>query len=202
MINSSSLKEIAQAFSGLPTNKIHKSEIPNGLEVMLLTTDAIMENNRLDIEKLKTVWVDSSLPEKFFLKGTDIICPLRGMVFKPTLIEQNSINGKRMITSSNNAIIRHDSNLLLPEVLFFYLNSSWFRKHQIEKTQSNFILINLKTLKESLIPVPEKSIQACLAQEFYEGLTVKEKLTKLVEVQHQAIEAQFLSTLLPNISSE
>lgn len=193
------IKDLTETFSGLPASKVHKAEFHDGIKVQVLTADAIGKRGEIDESKLKTAWVDKNLPERFFVQKSDIICPLRGMKFKPTLIKKSSLKNYQIITTSNNAIIRTDNTQILPEVLFFYLNSKWFKQNTIQKTQRNFILISLKTLKELEFPLATNAVQESLKTEYYQAIEVQDKLQKLVIAQDEAIEAKFLSQLIPNV---
>lgn len=196
-MESKPIKNLSQTFSGLPASKIHKTQFHGSIEVQLLTSDAIMEDHCIDSKKIKTAWVEADLDDKFFLQDKDIICPLKGMVFKPALIGKTLLESHRIVTNSNNAVVRPQQNIIIPEVLHFYLASQWFKERIIDKTQRNFMLISLKNLREVNIPLPDFSTQSSLEMEYYIGRDLKEKTAALINAQNLAIEAKFLSKLIP-----
>lgn len=189
------LQSLSQILSGLPSGKLYKSKADNSLDARLINADAITHTETLNEEKIKKVWIDEATPKKFFLRDKDIIVTLRGSRFKSTIFHCKKTQNL-FTTSSNNAIIRCDQNIIAPEILNFFLNTDWFRASVIYKTQSNLVLINLKALKNLDIPVPGLGQQSRLIKQYYCAQELQKATLDLITAQNSAIETKFLAQYL------
>lgn len=189
------ISKISDVYTGAPVQHFQKSEVSGGFVVDLITADCLSRDGIIDLKKATKRWVDKDFSEKFFLKKNDILVQMRGSVFKASIVKDCSKD--HLITvNSNTSIIRLNNNVLvLPEVICFYLNSNYFLQNTIKKTQSNAILINLRTLSLIELDIPDLTTQKHLKNLYEAKLELKITTMTLLTQQESVTETQFLALM-------
>lgn len=188
------LKEVAQVYSGASSSYFHKTDVPGSMRVELISADSLSSDGALNSNKTTERWVDTKFPNKFFLEKNDILVQLRGGVFKASMVCDQPQNCPLSV-NSNIAIVRLESDILLPEVICFFLNSVFFHETTIKKTQSNMVLINLKDLGNVMIELPDAETQQHLKTLYYANIELTKATLALLQQQHTVTEAKFFDLM-------
>lgn len=190
------LKDCVTAFTGINSSKIHKEPFNQAEEIRVITGQSISTFGQFESELAQKAWIVRDSAEKFLLLDHDIVIQIRGNVFKAGLFKINEAEtGLGHIASSNFVIMRVDKNLLRPEVLASYFNSSYFKENVVAKTRSNTMLITLRKLLEQSIAIPSESDQTELADLFYSYAKLQKKTLELFSQQNVVAESKLLDVL-------
>lgn len=190
------LKSFATAFTGVNATKLDKNPSSEALEVKVITGQSIDCYGLFDAEHFQSAWIDSVLSERLFLQQNDIVVQIRGNVFKAGIFKSSVLNvNMSYVASSNFAILRVDPDVLAPEIIVAYLNSSFFKNNVIATTRSNTLLITLKALLEQQISILKHSEQEQLINLFYSFAELQKKTMQLYEQQSLVAEAKLFDVL-------
>ena len=128
------LSEVATVRSGLVLSR-KESKSPTAYSYPLLTLRAIQPTGSIDLSKIDTFTAKEMLDTEYLAHEGDIIIRL-SQPYTAVLID---IVTSGMVLSSYFAIIRPDSRLLLPEYLFWLMNTPKVKQEIFENTSSNMI---------------------------------------------------------------
>ncbi len=128
------LSEVATVRSGLVLSR-KESKSPTAYSYPLLTLRAIQPTGSIDLSKIDTFTAKEMLDTEYLAREGDIIIRL-SQPYTAVLID---IVTSGMVLSSYFAIIRPDSRLLLPEYLFWLMNTPKVKQEIFENTSSNMI---------------------------------------------------------------
>lgn len=128
------LSEVATVRSGLVLSR-KESKSPTAYSYPLLTLRAIQPTGSIDLSKIDTFTAKEMLDTEYLAREGDIIIRL-SQPYTAVLIDKVTSG---MVLSSYFAIIRPDSRLLLPEYLFWLMNTPKVKQEIFENTSSNMI---------------------------------------------------------------
>lgn len=128
------LSEVATVRSGLVLSR-KESKSPTAYSYPLLTLRAIQPTGSIDLSKIDTFTAKEMLDTEYLAREGDIIIRL-SQPYTAVLID---IVTSGMVLSSYFAIVRPDSRLLLPEYLFWLMNTPKVKQEIFESTSSNMI---------------------------------------------------------------
>ncbi|MDO5825186.1 MAG: hypothetical protein Q4Q22_02305 [Methanosphaera sp.] len=139
-IKNITFKDIADIYSGIRNTQFKNKEKIFKYHSITLTKDNDFE---IDIDKSDALYTDKPLDEKYLLRKGNIILRLTPP-YTSRLVEFNRDN---LTTTSNYAIIKVKEDYS-PEVLNFYLNSTYTKK-QIYKycEQTSVKVVNISSIK-------------------------------------------------------
>jgi hypothetical protein len=190
------LKDFTTAFTGLNATRLDRTHSPDAQEVKLITGQSIDQFGLLDPVQFQSAWIDTLISEHLLLRKNDVVVQIRGNVFKTGLIRHTDVAvNMDCLASSNFAILRVDENILAPEIVVAYLNSTFFKNTVIAMTRSNTLLITLKALLEQSIAIPTTEEQTQLVQLFYSYAELQKKTLQLFEQQAVVAETRLLDAL-------
>lgn len=146
------LGEVYEVRSGLVlSRKQAKNQTPYQYHV--LTLRAIQEHGYVDLEKVETGYMTEILSTEYTTSPGDLVIRLT-YPYTAVLIDDDT---KGMVVSSNFLILRAKYDFLLPEYLYWFLNTEAVRQKIYEQSTSNMLgAVKKKTFAElelSLLPV-------------------------------------------------
>ena len=132
--NTKKLSEIAKVGSGLVlSRKAAKEE--KGIVYDLLTLRAIQADGNIDMSLLDVFEAKESLSSDYITQRGDIVIRL-SVPYTAVLIDEST---EGMVVSSNFVLIRCEKEKLIPEYLFWLLNTRKIRRELLENTTGSVI---------------------------------------------------------------
>ncbi|RLG14296.1 MAG: hypothetical protein DRN71_03325 [Candidatus Nanohalarchaeota archaeon] len=174
MIPNKTLKEIVITTKrGLSSYYLQKE----GAEVSFINIRDV-QNSRINAATVETVSVkETGALDKSRIQAKDIIITIKGTALKAALADE-TVKG---FVLSANLIAFKLSDEVLPEIVVGYLNSPKGQK-ELQSRSAGAVqkALNLKSLMDIKIPVPDKKKQMSLAKYFllskkYDELTIREQ---------------------------
>lgn len=156
------LQDIANVYIGLVVSRLPKCEVGNvGNRYNYFTLSSAEHDQTIDNTKLKDLVTSQSVDERFLSKKGDIIIGLSA----PHSLAYIDYESLGIIVPSQFALIRADSDKVLPEYLVAYLASNEIR-YQIESMEKGTAvkMIDLSRLCDLPIHVPSLTKQQKIAQ--------------------------------------
>lgn len=184
------LDQLFTVESGLSTHYLSE----NGVEVPLLKMKDIPDGS-IDTDSVERVKVRKTpLLDKSKIRIGDVIITTRGTNFRAIVADKSIEN---FVISSNLVILRrYQSNEVDPEIVAAYLNST-LGQRELRKwaTGAGIMGMNVKRLKEVLIPILDHGYQKNLS--YYLSLARERKISlmKDLELQEMAIDAIFMDMI-------
>ncbi len=190
MILNKTLKEIVVTTKrGLSSYYLQK----DGAEVSFINIRDV-QNGRINAATVETVSVkETGALDKSRIQAKDIIITIKGTVLKAALADE-SVKG---FVISANLIAFKLSDIVLPEIVVAYLNSPKGQK-ELQSRSAGAVqkALNLKSLLDIRVPVPDKKKQMSLAKYFllskkYDELIIREQElrkkinNKIIEIQQE-----------------
>lgn len=170
------LSEIASVGAGQTFRA--KAESAVG-DVRLLQIKDIREGYFSDIQKLPFASISSDIL-KINLSTDDIVLPLRGDRVAAMILKNDE---KYFITTTNQvAVITVNKEIVLPEYVMYYINSSE-GKRKISELKSGGLISNLsiKLLSIIEIPVPTFDIQRKVLSLYNNWISQKDIMYEMIE---------------------
>lgn len=142
------LESIAEVRSGLVLSRKQARE-SSDFKYALLNLRSIHVNGHIDLKQLGVFYATESLSACYLSQVGDVIIRLSAP-YTAVLIDEATAG---MVVSSNLVIIRVDRRELLPEYLFWLLNTPKVKRSIYENTSSNMLgAINAKYFSDFDIP--------------------------------------------------
>ena len=128
------LGELLEIRSGLVlSRKQSKERTPYPYSI--LTLRAIQDDGLIDSEKIETAYMTESLGAEYVTHPGDLVVRLT-FPYTAVLISEAT---KNIVVTSNFLILRINHNLLLPEYLYWFLNTEAVRQKLYEQATSNML---------------------------------------------------------------
>lgn len=128
------LAEVAAVRSGLVLSR-KLSKMPTEYRYPLLTLRSIRADGLIDLDEVDSYTSIEPLDSEYVSHEEDIIIRLSSP-YTAILIDEETSG---IVISSNFVIIRADRNLILPEYLFWLLNTKQLKRQIFENTSSNML---------------------------------------------------------------
>lgn len=162
-----------------------------GNEVSFINIGDLREG-RVDASTVSTVHVkDSSALDKTRIEPDDVIISIKGSTFKAAIADESI---KDFVISANLIAFKLNEEIL-PEILVAYLNSPRGQSElQARSAGAVQKALNLKSLMEILIPIPDKKKQKILS----EYLTLFKNYNCLFE-REQRIRRNISNKIISNL---
>lgn len=128
------LADVAAVRSGLVLSR-KQSQMPTEYRYPLLTLRSIRADGLIDLVEVDSYSSIEPLDPEYVSHEEDIIIRLSSP-YTAVLIDEETSG---IVISSNFVIIRADRNLILPEYLFWLLNTKHLKRQIFENTSSNML---------------------------------------------------------------
>lgn len=187
------LGNIATVRSGLVLSRKHARN-SLGIKYLLLNLRSINTAGYIDAEQLDVFEATENLSEDYLAQVGDVIVRL-SVPYTAVLIDETTAG---IVVSSNFVIIRADNRALLPEYLFWLLNTKKAKRSIYENSSSNMLgSINAKYFVDFDIPQLPIVKQRIIAE--MNELALKEILL----LKHLSEEKQrYYSLIIENINKK
>lgn len=145
------LSEVASVRSGLVLSRKQSRE-PSDIQYPLLTLRAINPGGYIELSELDIFNAVERLGGEYLTHAGDVVIRLTAP-YTAVLIEESTAG---MVVSSNFVIIRADSRQVLPEYLYWLINTQQVKRAIYENTSSNMLgAIKSKYFSDfELAPIP------------------------------------------------
>ena len=154
------LQSLAGVRSGLVLSRKQSKE-PTDYRYPLINLRCIQQEGNIDLHKADIYEAKESLKEEYLSRQGDIVVPLPAP-YTAVLIDDTTSG---MVISSNFVVIRIEDKRLLPEYLFWLLNTQKVRHKIYENTTSNMLgAIKAKFLMDFELVLLPIEVQQKIAQ--------------------------------------
>ena len=145
------LSEVASVRSGLVLSRKQSRE-PSDIQYPLLTLRAINPGGYIELSELDIFDAVERLGSEYLTHAGDVVIRLTAP-YTAVLIEESTAG---MVVSSNFVIIRADSRQVLPEYLYWLINTQQVKRTIYENTSSNMLgAIKAKYFSDfEIAPIP------------------------------------------------
>ncbi len=176
---------------GTTPTTLGKKFTSNG--VNFIKAESILDNHTLDFNKFAHIDVDTNLQlKRSIIKNGDILFTIAGTLGRFAMVDDSILPAN---TNQAVAIIRADTNRVLPEYLYSFFVGNWhneyYRKRIQQAVQANLSLTTIKSLPIYVLP-------PCEMNEYISIIKPIFNFMKAIEIENQRLSA-LRDTLLPKL---
>lgn len=154
------LRDLASIRSGLVLSRKQSKE-PTDYKYPLLNLRCIRQEGAIDLGEIDIYEAKEPLKEEYLTQNGDVVVRLT-LPYTAVLIDEPTSG---MVISSNFVVIRIEDKRLLPEYLFWLLNTPKVRQKIYENATSNMLgAVKAKFLTDFELTVPSNDEQHKIAQ--------------------------------------
>lgn len=154
------LEELSSVRSGLVLSRKQSKETTN-FQYPLINLRSVLPDGTIDLAETEIYHAIEPLKKEYLSQKEDIVMRLTAP-YTAILIDQATEN---MVISSNFVVIRVERHLLLPEFLFWFLNTQRVKRTIYENATSNMLsAVNAKFLSNLEVELPPVEMQKKIAQ--------------------------------------
>lgn len=154
------LEELSSVRSGLVLSRKQSKKTTN-FQYPLINLRSVLPDGTIDLTETDIYHAIEPLKRDYLSQKEDIVMRLTAP-YTAILIDQATEN---MVISSNFVVIRVESHLVLPEFLFWLLNTQKVKRTIYENATSNMLsAVNAKLLSNLEIELPPVEVQKKIAQ--------------------------------------
>lgn len=154
------LEELSSVRSGLVLSRKQSKKTTN-FQYPLINLRSVLSDGTIDLTEADIYHAIEPLKRDYLSQKEDIVMRLTAP-YTAILIDQATEN---MVISSNFVVIRVESHLVLPEFLFWLLNTQKVKRTIYENATSNMLSsVNAKFLSNLEVELPPVDMQKKIAQ--------------------------------------
>ena len=154
------LGELSSVRSGLVLSRKQSKEL-TAFEYPLINLRSVLPDGTIDLKGTDIYHATEPLKKEYLSQKGDLVMRLT-VPYTAILIDQAAEN---MVISSNFVVIRVERHLLLPEFLFWFLNTQKVKHTIYENATSNMLgAVNAKFLSNLEVDLPPMEMQKKIAQ--------------------------------------
>lgn len=173
------LEELSSVRSGLVLSRKQSKKTTN-FQYPLINLRSVLPDGTIDLTETDIYHAIEPLKRDYLSQKEDIVMRLTAP-YTAILIDQATEN---MVISSNFVVIRVESHLVLPEFLFWLLNTQKVKRTIYENATSNMLsAVNAKFLSNLEVELPPVDMQKKIAQLNLLARQESQLLKKLTEAK-------------------
>jgi hypothetical protein len=136
--------------------------------------------------------IEYRLQNHHFIQVNDILITARGTIYHAAIVKSLPENSN-VILLNNMICVR--PNIVYPEAIMLYLNSSWFKQSVLEKHFPKMLTLTVKWLRAQPFTLPRLEKRKLLANLLYDHINYVEALKIMANASQELVEGHLLDAM-------